>query len=183
MLNKAVNVLVIQNHLMSWKIKWLLLHWTSPVQPPVRTPVLSLFTYISSVNINALYDNITTLYMVMSYIYDYAMYIYMRSHHHHIYHNTLSFAKTSCLESCWDYEFNPVSVPSVSWSQFSALVAEVVQVGWLENSRMWVCQITSCFSAREARWQVFPQVGNLYQGQQLESNNPSFEALRTLLSA
>ena len=31
------SMLVIHSHLMRWKIKWLLLHWT--VQPPVRIPV------------------------------------------------------------------------------------------------------------------------------------------------
>ena len=69
--------------------------------------------------------------MIRSYIYDYVMC-------NHIIITYTTTHKTSCLESCWDSEFNPVSVPSVSWSQFIALVAEVVQVGWVENSDTYV---------------------------------------------
>ena len=105
------------------------------MQPPVITQVrttckdtrLVSITYLCGVSMHALYDNLYNL------IHDHAVRlrlcdVHMRSHHHHIYHNTRSFAKKSCLESCSDCEFNPVSVLSVSWSQ----------VRWVENSDTYV---------------------------------------------
>ena len=66
--------------------------------------------------------------------------------------------KTSCLESCWDYEVNPVSVPSVSWSQFSALVAEVVQVGWLENRECEYAKLYLAFLPEKHVGKCFPRL-------------------------
>ena len=55
----------------------------------------------------------------------------------------------ACLESCQEQGSNPVSGHSVNWGEFITLVAEMVQVGWVENSGHLVCEYAtlhkSCF--------------------------------------
>lgn len=63
-------------------------------------------------------------------------------------HIPLHACVKTCFELCREQGlgFNPMSGHSVNWSEFITLVAEVVQVRWVENSGHleceYVCQIT-----------------------------------------
>ena len=136
---------VIHSHLMRWKMEWLLLHWTFPVQSHVRTPVLSLFTFVV---LACLLSVITfmILYMIVSYINNYEIYIC----NHIIITYTITQDTFRIMLRSWvqPHEWTFCELKRVHYIGSRNGSGRVS--GEQKTPRMWVCQI---MKISDAVWQ------------------------------